>query len=471
MAEELKADFGTNRESFDLAGGSYWEKDPSLAGATLLFQPAPGLVSAYEYTGLADETSAYKTTAWIGTVLQSSPVVDVVGPDACAFLQSICVNDFTKLKYTGMRHAVICNERGQLLTDGVCIRIAEDRYRTYWLNPPIEYLASISNLDVHTEDMSGTEYFIQIDGEKSLEILEDAFQADLHDIKFAKHRLQEVDGRQVRVLRLGMSGNLAYEIHGPMEDFAYIYNKVWASGQKFGARRQGQHGYSLFNHTEAGFANINLHYPLPWLESGEGLAQWCYANPAKCTYNLARKLTGSLGDDLESRFVTPYDVGLGYLVKFNHEFTGRAALEEIAQNPPRTIATLEWNAEDVGHVFATRLTPGADPADDISQPLECDYVGNCSTHTMEYRADKVFAGDEQVGIATGRCISYGYNAMISLAWLAPEYAEPGTELTVLWGTPGTHQMPVRVKVATTPYNGDVVSNQVKDVEEIPHRFA
>ena len=50
------------------------------------------------------------------------------------------MNDFTKLKYTGLRHAVICNDKGQILSDGVVIRIAEDRYRTYWLNPPIQYL-------------------------------------------------------------------------------------------------------------------------------------------------------------------------------------------------------------------------------------------------------------------------------------------------------------------------------------------
>ena len=36
--------------------------------------------------------------------------------------------------------------------------------------------------------MTEKEYFIQIAGEKSLEILEDAFQSDLHDIKFARHQ-------------------------------------------------------------------------------------------------------------------------------------------------------------------------------------------------------------------------------------------------------------------------------------------
>lgn len=82
---------------------------------------------------------------------------------------------FTKLTTKGMRHAILCNDKGQILTDGVCIRIAEDRYRTYWLTPVINYYMSVTDLDVHGEDMTGREYFIQVDGEKSLEILENAF--------------------------------------------------------------------------------------------------------------------------------------------------------------------------------------------------------------------------------------------------------------------------------------------------------
>lgn len=90
-------------------------------------------------------------------------------------------------------------------------------------------------MDVKCEDMTGKEYFIQIAGEKSLEILEEAFQADLYDIAFAKHRYQDVEGRRVNIIRLGMSGNLAYGIHGDMTEYEFIYDKVWEAGQKFGA--------------------------------------------------------------------------------------------------------------------------------------------------------------------------------------------------------------------------------------------
>ena len=61
--------------------------------------------------------------------------------------------------------------------------------------------------------------------------------------------------------------------------------------------------------------------------------------------------------------------------------------------------------------------------------------------------------------------------MISLGFIAPEYAAEGTELAVLWGTPGTRQMKIRAKVVRFPYNSDYIRNENKDVEEIPHYTA
>ncbi len=442
--------------------------DPAVATATLLLPQGPGVMSAFTYTGIADEIRAYQRSAWIGTGLMTSPIYDVYGPDAVKLLNSVCTNDFTTLGMNGLRHAVMCNEQGLILGDGVAIRIGEDRYRTYWMNPVISYYVANSELDVHGEDMTGTEYFIQIAGEKSLEILEDAFQADLHDIKFARHRIQNVDGMDVRVIRLGMSGNLAYEIHGPMAEYATIYNKVWESGKKFDARRLGLQTYNLFNHTEAGFPNINLHYPLPWLESGEGLAKHCASLPQYSFYNLQRILLGSVGDDLASRFVTPYDVGWEFLLKFNHDFIGRKALEAMKDQSHRTVVTLEWNPEDVAKVFATQIDPSQEPCEDISAPSDITYDSVCQSFSFSYRADKVFAGEQEIGITSGRIISYTYNSMISLGFIDSKYAEEGKELEVLWGTPGKRQMKVRAKIARFPYNSDLIRNENKDVEEIPH---
>src|SRR5699024_8284949 len=287
-------------------------------------------------------------------------------------------------------------------------------------------------------------------------------------IRVYTQRREMMGNKEVEILRLGMSGNLGYEIHGPMEDFDEVYHKVWTSGEKFGARKLGMHAYNLFNHTEAGFPNIHIHYPLPWFESDEEMTKYMYEHPQISSYNINRVLKGSLGDELQERFVTPYDLGWGSLVKFNHEFRGREALEKIAKNPTRQVVTLEWNADDIGAVFATQFKPEETACESIAEESDLNLTNNTFFGETVYRNDRVQYDGKDVGMSSGRIVSYNYNSMISLGFIDPAYAKEGTELTLIWGTPGTRQMSIRVKVAKYPYNSDLISNQKKDVEEIPH---
>ena len=43
--------------------------------------------------------------------------------------------DYSTLKVGGSRHTIMCNEKGQMLADGVMMRVDENRYLTYWLDP------------------------------------------------------------------------------------------------------------------------------------------------------------------------------------------------------------------------------------------------------------------------------------------------------------------------------------------------
>lgn len=431
--------------------------------AFTLFNRGGDLVP-YEYTGYKDEILASKSTAWFGTILNNSPIFDVKGPDAAKFLTSICVNNFMNMKVGSIRHAVLCNEKGLILTDGVVMKIDEDTFRTYWLSPVIDYYASITSMNIEGIKMTGKEFFFQIAGPKSLEILEEASKSDLHDIKFAKHRMAKIAGVDVRILRLGMAGTLAYEIHGDMDKCYEVYDCIWEVAKKYGAKKLGQVAYTM-NHTEAGFPNINMHYPLPWYET-PGLAEYLSTRPMEGYFNLNRKLVGSVGDNLEIRFVTPYDVGWESLIRFDHDFPGRKALEEISKNPTTTMVTLEWNPDDLGEIFASQFRGrDVEPYESMDdRPMDMYYNSGAS---MYYHADKVMAGDEMVGISTGRLNSYYYRRMISLGLkIKREYAIEGTELTVIWGTPGKPQKPIRVKVVRTPYL-DLENNKDIDVNKIP----
>jgi vanillate/3-O-methylgallate O-demethylase len=70
----------------------------------------------------------------------------------------------------------------------------------------------------------------------------------------------------------------------------------------------------------------------------------------------------------------------------------------------------------------------------------------------DYHADLVLsASGAEIGFSAGRIESTTYQRMISLGFLARSHASPGTEVSVVWGNPGTRQKRIRATVARFPY--------------------
>lgn len=414
-----------------------------------------------EYTGWRDEAQAAEKSAYLGTALMdTSPIYDVSGPDVAEFFNRFFVNKFSKLKVGGIRHGILCNEKGQIMTDGVVMKINDDTFRTYWLSPCLQFLVEKygKDYDISGKDISGSETFFQIAGPEAYNIMIEAVGYDkkLDDLKFAHHDMFKIAGKDVRILRMGMTGNLAYEVHGAMDDGADVYNAIWAAGKPKGMRKIGQQTY-MMSHTPGGMPNILDHYPMPWFESEDGVyagfSEFLAGMPQYAVYNYNRDLLGSVGDDLESRFVTPFDTGWGNMIKFTHEFPGKEALQELKDHPEkqRHVVTLEWNADDVADVYKSWLQgrDGVvyDPIDD--RPV--DVYFNFPHEGYVYHADKVLINDKQIGISSMRTLSPYYKHMISLAFIDGDYAKEGNELVVLWGNPGHPQKKIRAKVSYYPY--------------------
>ena len=56
-----------------------------------------------------------------------------------------------------------------------------------------------------------------------------------------------------------MSGNLAYEVRGPLEDGPEIYDAIFRAGKDLGIQRLGWATY-LVNHVEGGFPQMNWQF-------------------------------------------------------------------------------------------------------------------------------------------------------------------------------------------------------------------
>jgi len=169
--------------------------------------------------------------------------------------------------------------------------------------------------------------------------------------------------------------------------------------------------------------------------------------------------TGSLGGsfvsgNIEDYYLTPYELGYGPFVKFDHDFIGREALEKIAGKPHRKKVTYAWNADDVAKVFRSMFEPGIEMYKYIDLPLS-----NYASSSF----DKVTKDGKVVGASMFSGYSYNERSMLSLGIVDPN-VEIGDVLTLVWGeedggtkksTVERHkQIDIRVKVSPVPYARD-----------------
>lgn len=177
------------------------------------------------------------------------------------------------------------------------------------------------------------------------------------------------------------------------------------------------------------------------------------------------ELTGSAGPDVAKHLFNPIEIGLGHCINWNHEFRGKAALQEYAKGGGRrNLVTLEWSPEDLTEIYASQFRPGEEPYRPMDFPgQETAIIG----HFVQ-GVDLVFSKDgKEIGLSIGRTQSHYHQVMLSMGSLDRDYRGLGTEVYVLWGEPGTRQMKIRAKVSAFPYNQHL-ANKVFDVETVPH---
>lgn len=437
----------------------YLPRDQDIA----LYSTAMGYLTPYELDGWKTEESSWKTTAYIHAGLNPPMPYRLTGPGALQLLTDACINDFTRFSVGASKHAVMCNEAGQVISDGMVLRTGDEEFIAYYLSPYLDYLADSSRYDVTGEDLTGQVFLFQVGGPASLHVVEAATGESLRDLKFIWHRPSSITTSKgtapVRVFRLGVAGTLAYEVHGDIADAPAVYEALLAAGQPYGLQRLGLLAYGM-NHTQNGFVQTFLHFLPAWAEDPEFMA-YLRATSGDTYDTILSHLPGSAGSDITKRYATPLELGWGHMITFDHAFTGSAALQaQLADpRPARRPVTLVWNRDDVLDVLASQFNPGKDhPHMDLaSNPVWT--ADNSVVFT-----DDVLAGGEVVGTSSGRVFSHHYGVMLSVGLLPADAAD--RSLQVLWGARGTRQKLIGVQVAPFPYL-DLPRNADIDVTTLP----
>ena len=360
-------------------------------------------------------------TAWATGVAyfeMSHHMTDLVveGPDAEKLLSYVSANNFSKFRVGQAKQFVAVSEDGFLIQDGIMTKTAEDRFAVIGNGVAANWLlyhASdrtydarlILDPDSQFRGSPPAQFRFQVQGPKAMPLLERAFGAPLPEIKFFHFAEVSLAGKGFYALRHGMAGQPGFEFFGNWSDYEAIRDRIFEVGAEFGLVQVG--GLAYFT---TGVASGWLATPVPAIYTSESTAKY-REFVSLYSYEGMNKLHGSFySENVEDYYVSPYELGYGRSISFDHEFIGREALLSSSKKRHRKKVTLVWNSEDVANVFGS----------------EREYFNS-------YSRDRVESDGELVGISEYSSYFEYAGRIFSIARVDPEVAKPGSQVNVVWG--------------------------------------
>ena len=412
-----------------------------------------------EYSNWRDEQRAWRESCILFNQSYHMTDMYVEGADAPKLLEYLGVNTFRNFGPDKAKQYVPVNYDGYVIGDVVLFHLEQNRFNLVGrpsVHNWVQFHAETGGYNVKCErdersvarpDPVGRKaYRFQVQGPNALKVMEKATGKPVPDVKFFNMTTFTIKGRTVRALRHGMAGAPGFELFGPSAEGDEVKAALVEAGKDLGLRLSGARTYSS-NTLESGW----IPSPMPAIYSGEKMKsfrQWLPAN----TYEAIASLGGSFySNNIEDYYLTPYDLGYGPVVKFDHDFIGREALEKIAQNPKRKKVTLVLNSEDVLKCIGTHLQTG--------ERTKFFEFPSAVYSTLPY--DKVVKDGKTIGVSTWCGYSSNERQFLTLAMIETAQAEPGNQVTFVWGEEGGgsqkptverhKQAEIRATVAPVPY--------------------
>jgi vanillate/3-O-methylgallate O-demethylase len=389
------------------------------------------------YTSWQEEQEAWSRTAILYD--QSWHMTDVYfeGPDVKRLFSDVGVNSFAAFGANKAKQLVCCNEDGYLTGDGILFAWSDHRVSLVgtpllpnWVQSHAErgaYDVEITR-DARTVENKGNRLLFryQIQGPLAGQIVEKAHGGPIGRIKFfniGEFTIADIPVRALNHTMIGVPGQelTGLEITGPSDQGPAVLEALLRAGDEFGLRQGGAISYPT-TALESGWWGMSV----PAIYTGEGVRghrEWLQAAGLEGTASLAGSF---VSDDVRDYYLTPWDLGYGRTVKFDHDFIGRSALERMTGQPHRQKVWLILNDDDVARVMASSLFGGERRAKYMNAPV-------ASYATWQY--DEVRAGDRLVGLASRPMYTVNIGHFASLAAIDAAEVSDGAEVTITWGEP------------------------------------
>ena len=387
----------------------------------------------------------------------------ISGPDALKLISDTGINSVANFPVNMAKQYVPVTAAGNVIGDGILFRLDEEEYVFVGRAPTAEWLQFHAetggyNVDFKQDPRSPSRPYghpvtrslwrFQIQGPNAWQVIEKLHGGTLEQLKFFRMSTMNIGGKTVRTLRHGMAGAPGLELWGPYEDHDFIRDTILEAGAEFGIEPCGSRAYSS-NTLESGW----IPSPLPAIYDGEeerAYREWLGVD----SYEATNAIAGSfVSDNIADYYTNPWELGYGSFVKFDHDFIGRTALENLDKDSQRRKVTLEWNAEDLAKILGS-ITDVEGPGYQVFDLPNANYGSS--------NFDSVIDAD---GTVIGLSMFTGYSSNerrgLSLATVDPN-VPIGAEVRVVWGEPNGgskkatvephEQFEVRAVVSPAPYS-------------------
>ncbi len=215
------------------------------------------------------------------------------GENALALIQKVTSNDASKLVDGKAQYSCLPNNEGGIVDDLIVYKIADNHYMLVVNASNIEkdwnWISAHNDLGVEMENLSDAYSLLAIQGPKAAEAMQSLTSIDLVNMPYYSFQIGEFAGvNNVIVSATGYTGSGGFEIYFKNEDAVTIWAKVFEAGAAFGIKPIGLAARDTLR-LEMGF----------------------------CLY----------GNDINDT-TSPLEAGLGWITKFDKEFTNSSNLKK-----------------------------------------------------------------------------------------------------------------------------------------------
>ncbi|AWI26401.1 glycine cleavage system aminomethyltransferase GcvT [Flavobacterium pallidum] len=215
------------------------------------------------------------------------------GPNALDLIQKVTSNDASTLTVGRAQYSCLPNNDGGIVDDLIVYKIGEEEYMLVVnasnIDKDWDWISSHNDLGVKMENRSDDYSLLAIQGPKAVEAMQSLSSIDLSSIAYYHFAVGDFAGfNDIIISATGYTGSGGFEIYCKNEQVETLWNKVFEAGAPYGIKPIGLAARDTLR-LEMGF----------------------------CLY----------GNDINDT-TSPLEAGLGWITKFNKDFTNSENLKK-----------------------------------------------------------------------------------------------------------------------------------------------